>query len=168
MIGFAHVVPVDKRDNTLKERLQAEAPGILAWAIQGCLDWQRKGLSPPDKVRAATATYFAEQEVVGHWMEECVERTENQTDKVTSTRLYRSYKTWCQGNGEGYLSQREFSQTLERLGVKKAKSNKANMFLGIKLIWRDADDSNDLPGANNGNQSAIFDTATNGRFAGFT
>jgi putative DNA primase/helicase len=167
MIGFAHVVPVDKRDNTLKERLQAEAPGILAWAIQGCLDWQRKGLSPPDKVRAATAAYFAEQEVVAHWMEECVERTENHTDKETSTRLYRSYKTWCQGNGERYLSQREFSQTLERLGVKKVKSNKANMFVGIKLTWQDADDSDDLPGANNDNQSAIFGTATNGRFGSF-
>lgn len=76
--------------------------------------------------------------------------------------------SWCQDNGERYLSQREFSQTLERLGVKKVKSNKANMFVGIKLIWQDADDSDDLPGANNGNQSAIFDTATNGRFAGFT
>ena len=29
------------------EKLKAEWPGILAWMIEGCLEWQKEGLRPP-------------------------------------------------------------------------------------------------------------------------
>jgi Transposase DDE domain group 1/Poxvirus D5 protein-like len=112
MIGFEYVVPASQRDNTLKEKLQAEAPGILAWMIRGCLEWQRDGLNPPDEVKAATAEYFAKQGVVNRWLEECCERTGNQDDRETSTALYKFYKEWCKENGETSLSQNPFSQSL--------------------------------------------------------
>ena len=49
----------DRVDLTLPERLRAELSGILNWAIQGCLDWQRQSLTPPEKSkwrRSATAS----------------------------------------------------------------------------------------------------------------
>ena len=41
-------------DYELPEKLKAEYPGILAWAVRGCLKWQAEGLQPPERVRAAT------------------------------------------------------------------------------------------------------------------
>jgi putative DNA primase/helicase len=37
----------------LGERLKSEASGILAWIVRGCLQWQKKGLNPPEKVLSA-------------------------------------------------------------------------------------------------------------------
>ena len=48
------ILPVTRKpvtpDANLKAKLMAEGPGILRWQIEGCLAWQRVGLSPPDAV----------------------------------------------------------------------------------------------------------------------
>jgi len=40
---------------------RAEFPGILNWAVQGCLEWQRDGLGVPQEVVEATRGYEAER-----------------------------------------------------------------------------------------------------------
>ena len=52
LIPFSYVVPPDRRDKELYSKLIDEAPGILAWAVEGCLAWQDKGLNPPGKVKS--------------------------------------------------------------------------------------------------------------------
>jgi putative DNA primase/helicase len=59
-----HIVPfdvswADSPDTTLKEALQEEREGILAWAVEGCLKWQKLGLQPPPCVREAKARCHA-------------------------------------------------------------------------------------------------------------
>jgi P4 family phage/plasmid primase-like protien len=43
LIPFTITVPPERRDKHLQQKLLAERDGILAWAVQGCLDWQRHG-----------------------------------------------------------------------------------------------------------------------------
>ena len=43
LIPFAVTIPAEERDVELAEKLKAEWPGILAWMIKGCLEWQAKG-----------------------------------------------------------------------------------------------------------------------------
>ena len=38
-VPFTH--KPEKVDQELKEKLKAEYPAILRWAIDGCLDWQK-------------------------------------------------------------------------------------------------------------------------------
>ncbi len=61
LVPFTVTIPKAERDPTLPEKLKAEWPGILAWAIEGCLEWQRIGLAPPPAVQAATASYLADE-----------------------------------------------------------------------------------------------------------
>jgi putative DNA primase/helicase len=68
MLPFIHK-PAEP-DHMLEERLKAEAPRILAWALQGCLDWQKHGLGRPDSVTVATDEYFDDQDVFGQWVDE--------------------------------------------------------------------------------------------------
>ena len=56
LIPFTVTIPPAERDPELPEKLKAEWPAILRWAIDGCLAWQREGLNPPPAVRDATAT----------------------------------------------------------------------------------------------------------------
>ncbi len=45
------------RDTDLDETLAAEAPGILRWMVQGCLDWQEHGLAEPEVVLRESLAY---------------------------------------------------------------------------------------------------------------
>ena len=46
LIPFTVTIPPDERDPDLPEKLKAEWPAILRWAIDGCLDWQQRGARP--------------------------------------------------------------------------------------------------------------------------
>jgi uncharacterized membrane protein len=70
MIPFTVTIPPAKRDKKLPERLLAERDGILAWALQGCLEWQRMGLRPPAAVMSATEDYFEAEDAMGRWVAE--------------------------------------------------------------------------------------------------
>lgn len=71
IIPFVHTPPVP--DRLLEEKLKAEWPAILAWAIEGAVDWQRIGLVRAAVVANATNDYFTEQDSVRQWVEECCE-----------------------------------------------------------------------------------------------
>lgn len=68
LLLFTSSIPPEIRDEKLVEKLQAEWPGILAWAIRGCLDWQRQGLDPPPVVKAATTEYLEAEDALSAWI----------------------------------------------------------------------------------------------------
>jgi putative DNA primase/helicase len=51
-LPFEHKHPRSNLKGLLKTKPHQEA--ILAWAVQGCLDWQREGLNAPESVLVAT------------------------------------------------------------------------------------------------------------------
>lgn len=60
-------------DATLPKRLLSEGPGILNWAIQGCVNWQAHGLNAPEPVMAATREYEAESDALADFIDERLE-----------------------------------------------------------------------------------------------
>ena len=71
LVPFNVVIAPAERDENLKNALRAEAAGILAWAVEGCLQWQQQKLNPPEAVLAATANYLAEEDTFEIWLSEC-------------------------------------------------------------------------------------------------
>jgi putative DNA primase/helicase len=59
LLPFIVTIPVAEQDKRLAEKLQSELPGILRWAVEGCLAWQQEGLEPPLVVKRATGDYRA-------------------------------------------------------------------------------------------------------------
>jgi putative DNA primase/helicase len=57
LVPFTVRIPPEERDPDLPEKVKAEWPAILRWAIDGCLKWQRIGLAPPKIVTEATDEY---------------------------------------------------------------------------------------------------------------
>ena len=74
LVPFTVTIPPAERDDSLPEKLKAELPGILAWMVQGCLDWQKQGLAPPAAVTFATEAYLEAEDAVAAWMDECCQR----------------------------------------------------------------------------------------------
>ena len=58
LIPFTVTIPPAERDKKLPEKLMAERDGIMAWAVDGCREWQQIGLKPPAAVSAATERVF--------------------------------------------------------------------------------------------------------------
>jgi putative DNA primase/helicase len=126
---FTVVIPKPERDRDLGEKLKAEWPGILAWMIKGCLEWQRIGLAPPAAVTAATDEYLASQDLTEQWIEDCCDRQ----SKDRSSVLYGSWKKWCEDRGEFIGHQRDFNATLEQKGFRKHREEQGEMFYGLQL-----------------------------------
>ena len=118
LIPFNVTISEDKRDLMLGEKLKAEWGGILQWAIDGCLEWQRFGLAPPAAVRTATDAYLAAEDAFANWLEECCEQSSNAQTELRD--LYASWSKWCERTGEFSGSQKNFSRLIETRGYIKA------------------------------------------------
>ena len=64
IIPFKAIIPPDQRDKNLTRKLKREWPGILAWMIDGCREWQKHkdGLGCPEAVRKETDDYFEQED----------------------------------------------------------------------------------------------------------
>src|SRR5580693_8299114 len=88
LIPFAVTIPPDERDGELTEKLKAEWSGILAWMIEGALDWQTEGLRPPRTVLEATEAYLSAEDAIAAWIDDRCERDTNAW--ASSSDLFRS------------------------------------------------------------------------------
>lgn len=99
------------RDPTLPDRLKAEAPGILAWLVRGCLEWQQKGLNPPAIVKEATSKYKAAEDIIGHFIEEkCIIQS---GAEIKAGILRKAYEGWCEQMGHRPVSGRKFGEEMK-------------------------------------------------------
>lgn len=130
------LVPFDvsfkgREDLELADKLEAELSGILNWAIQGCLDWQRTGLRPPAKVQAATQAYRDEMDVFGPFIaERCVI---HRAADVRANDLWNAYKLWCEESGTKEQTQTKFGKYLSAKGFVVEKSSVIKR-IGIGLL----------------------------------
>lgn len=136
MIPFDHTVPANRRDPKLVEALEAEWPGILAWMIQGCLEWQRNTLNPSAAARAATKDYLLEEDALGRFLEEECESSGLFGGTETPTRaLFQHWQEWCQSVGEASGTEKRFSQRLSERGFERAQTpnTRRSIFRGLRL-----------------------------------
>ena len=104
-----------KADPDLPEKLRQEASGILAWLVRGCLIWQRDGLNPPEVVRAAVADYRRDEDLLGDFVDECLEADPEAVAGVRAAELFNIFESWWTLNvSKNPPKQRRFSQLLRR------------------------------------------------------
>jgi putative DNA primase/helicase len=104
----------------LENVLRGEAPGILAWAVRGCLEWQTMGLDSPSVVQEATEAYREASDPVRDFVaDRCILDPGAQ---VVVAVLWEDYRNWCLQNGEQHCLERPaFTRRLEALGLRKTR-----------------------------------------------
>jgi putative DNA primase/helicase len=129
LVPFTVTIPEEEKDKALPQKLEAELPGILAWAVRGCLDWQQHGLGEPDEVRQATAEYQAEQDTLARFLTEgCFLHAEA---RVKASTLFEVYQNW---SGDKVMTQCAFGKRLREKGyVDKRGTGGAYFWHGIGL-----------------------------------
>ena len=133
LIPFRVRIPEVRRDKNLREKLCEELPGILSWAIKGCLEWQKQGLGVPDEVREATAAYKDEMDVFGNFVTECCVLEPEAWVKTGD--LKQEYNDWARENGERNLPNRkEFADYLKSRSCTSERRNTGRGWLGIRIM----------------------------------
>jgi P4 family phage/plasmid primase-like protien len=133
LIPFNYTIPKEKQKkrNEVMVMFKEELPGILNWALEGCLEWQRDGLGVPDEVVNATAEYEAEQDTFSMFLEEECVRVPNATS--LSLMLYQRYKPWAEQRGEKPASHKTFASLMSERSFPKTKTQKGVLYSGIGL-----------------------------------
>jgi P4 family phage/plasmid primase-like protien len=131
LVPFNVTIPEAERDLDLAEKLRAEWPGILQWAIEGCIAWHRDGLNPPAAVKDATEAYLANEDAVARWIDDCCRLGSREAAKTQA--LYKSYCGWCEANNEKPLSSKDFAPELDRKGYVVEHTMYGNIRRGIGL-----------------------------------
>ena len=130
LVPFTVTIPAEERDPQLQEKLLTELPGILNWAIKGCLEWQTGGLNPPPVILKAVEEYREDMDILGHWIEECCK--EGSGLQAGATRAYQSYKAWAHRQGHHALSGSAFGRRLAERYPRK-RTNTGRVYEGLEV-----------------------------------
>jgi putative DNA primase/helicase len=132
MVPFTIKVPDNKRDPDLPDTLKEELPGILQWAIEGCIEWRQIGLNPPSAVVQTTDEYFSAQDPLSGWLEDrCILDPEART---SIAELYESYAEYMRTVGEVAEPKERLSSRLEGHGFSRRRGGKGvRGFEGIRV-----------------------------------
>ena len=131
IIPFDVTIPAGQRDPNLADHLKAEANGILGWMIDGCVDWQYQGLSPPAIVTGAVDEYLATEDHIGQWIDDFCET--GPTCRAAAKLLFASWSAWARDNGYEVRSTRHLGEQLRGRGFESGKSGGDRAWVGIAL-----------------------------------
>lgn len=132
LIPFLNQIPEDEKDPTLKGRLAAELPGILAWAVRGCLEWLAAGkLATPSQVKEATDNLRTMSDPVGMFISDLCDVSPDLED--TMANLHGAYMAWYQSASQPELKVTMFAKILESKGFTLHKTRNARMRKGLRL-----------------------------------
>ncbi|MDB4988671.1 MAG: primase [Myxococcaceae bacterium] len=131
LIPFEVVIPEEKRDHELADKIRAEAAGVLRWLVDGAVEWQRVGLAPPMIVKEQTAKYRASEDVIGQFLEEHTVRLPEASVKAGT--LYAAFKKWCEDSGQRAANGKDFAAELIGRGFERAERSFGRIYKGIGL-----------------------------------
>lgn len=132
LIPFEVQIPDDEQDQHLAETLLTELPGILNWALAGCLAWQAAGrLRTPEVVTLATQTYRAEQDILDDFLQErCV--VEPQA-RMPFADVRTTYLAWISDAGDKPMSSKALAACLTERGFQPTKHRNVRHYSGLRL-----------------------------------
>ena len=127
-------IPDAEVDPDLPDKLRAELPGILSWAVRGALAWRREGLEEPEFVKAASADWRTSVDHVRRFVTEALVIGCEPSAFVPAGELHSLYKTWCARHGEQPLSPGKLKARLaETFDLTHAHTKTGSVWRAVRL-----------------------------------
>lgn len=135
-------------DPLLLEKLVAEGPGILAWAVRGAVLWREQGIGNPPEIQQATEEWREHDDPLREFIEDCCEVPKADYDQeeraefwVAASELGEAYEAWCKKNRERYpLGRESLVERMEARGFRYSRSRRSvatgkqfRSFEGVRL-----------------------------------
>ena len=125
-------IPEGERKPDMKERIQAEAAGILNWALEGLQRLRTRGrFVIPAAIEQASREFATRNDIPAVFVEECCDT--GPALYVQSQHLYSRYWQWCMDTGHKPLSTTSIANEWRRLGFTKRKTTAGMIWEGVDL-----------------------------------
>lgn len=135
IIPFEHVVPEGRRDPEVKKRLrdpEIGGPAVLAWAVQGCLEWQRDGLGQSPRVARATDRYRHEMDPLDGFVGEVIEPADGEW--LAARVIHAEHQRWAMATGKETVDTKIIASLLYRIGAVRNRRGGKHGWLGVQLV----------------------------------
>ena len=133
LIRWAVSLAEKEWDRALGTKLQGELPGILNWLLDGCLEWQKQGLNPPEVALGDKADYRGDSDVFGDFLRERTMPAPG--TRVPTENIYRAYSNWCFDQGiRRPMSQPSFVATMTERKIPRFKDARQRGFKDIMVV----------------------------------
>jgi len=131
LIHFDQKFTGDQCNPNLEQELLEERDGILAWMVAGAVSWYQNGLNLCDAIKAETAQYREDSDLLSQFLED---RCEIATDAFCSQKsLYAAWVAWMDENGHHKPSKTSLTRRLIERGFGKSKSGSERRYTGLKI-----------------------------------
>lgn len=131
LIPFKRQFEGEAKDGRIEERLWAERDAILAWMVQGAVQWYAHGLKLCETIQREVAAYRQESDLLGQYLDECA--ITDPAGKVDQQMLYGGWSVWCTSNGLKPTSKSSFSRRLGELGHGGVREGGKRYYGGLKM-----------------------------------
>jgi putative DNA primase/helicase len=135
LIPFSVSIPKEDQDKQLPTKLETELPGILRWAVEGCLLWQKEGLEPPTAVTGASQSYRDDMDTLGEFLDARCEKEPGAT--VSTKDLYAAYVDWSESQKDrerDRLKRVTFGHKLAERGFDSGRNWQGRFWRGLRLV----------------------------------
>jgi putative DNA primase/helicase len=138
LIPFVVSIPADEIDKDLLNKLKAEASGVLAWAVRGCLAWQQRGrLDEPLTVRDSVNSWQSDDDPYREFFEDVCEF--DPAHSVPVADLLKEFRQWATENGIKVQSRTRLYQTLQRRECRQERQRdecgrQIRCWKGVKVV----------------------------------
>ena len=133
LIPFEVNIPKDKVDKNLKYKLRQEFPQILAWAVEGCMKWQKSGIDEPQVVIDAVKDYKQEMDLIASFVEQCITIDYDSDAKMPAAELFSVYRAWAKSNNEWEMTAKKFGMEVVKKLPERGRNGKGVYYGKIKL-----------------------------------
>lgn len=140
LVPFTVTFPRSEQDKRLPDKLKAEASGILAWVVRGCMAWLKYGLRVPGAVESATNNYRRQSDPLADFLKDYCVVDGDPNSVVSRQDIARNYNLWATEVGEkDKLSRTAIYERLEEhpkimpAWVRFSDGRKSRGFRGIYL-----------------------------------
>lgn len=133
LIPFEVNIPPEKVDKHLKYKLRKEMPQILHWAVEGCIKWQREGISEPACVQEAVKDYKNEMDLLTGFIEDAIVIDYTCNDRIMAKDLFTMYIKWAKQNNEYEMTSKKFFKEIAQKLPEKGRVSAGIYFSKIRF-----------------------------------
>ena len=148
LVAFPETVPVAERDKRLDEKLEAELPGILNWAIEGLQRLMANGGFTGDRRPGRTQeTWQKWSDSVSRFSDAALDEGDKEIPKA---KIYAAYIEFCRQEGIPSDTQHSMTKALKQEGFEDARTyvdgERQRVFVNISLTGRGTELLDDAQG----------------------
>jgi putative DNA primase/helicase len=95
VVHWDQTIAEDRRrdlEEMVREFIEEEGPGVLAWLVRGVMDWLENGMFIAESVKQTTADYREEMDPISQFSGACVRAREG--SRVQASTMFAAYESW--------------------------------------------------------------------------